>query len=104
MKSDYTIGDDPQSIMSGWPISILVWLKVEDDIDKAGLLQKEIIKSFSDVAIAMLADTSRGGHALSTALVGISKRVVDHKKQIGGAEIFFIIKYDFNPVAGTPVT
>jgi len=99
----YTTGRDPNNVVDGWIVALLGHVKVGSDSGREGLLQKELIKLRSDLIIAMLADQTRGGHALTTTLVASTKRV-DWKKSVGGVVLSFAIKYDFFPTASSPST
>jgi len=104
-NNEYTTGEGGTSdVKNGWPILIIAYVKTStQDIAFEGLLQKELIKAYSDVTVAMLADITRGGYAISTTLIGVSKRI-DRKSGRGAVGLTFMIKYDFSPNAGTPTT
>ncbi|HEA19658.1 MAG TPA: hypothetical protein ENH87_01920 [Pricia antarctica] len=103
--NEYTTGQNQQDVTSGWPVGIITYHKLATDAALTGTLQKEQIQMFSDVIIAMLADRTRGGNALSTVLLSSSKRVGWRDEAGSGSCSFvFIIKYDFNPTASTPTT
>jgi len=101
--NEYTTGRTRQDVTEGWSIGIVGYVSVKEDPTHAGLLQKECIKLYSDIVVAMLADTKRDGNAQSTILTSASKRV-DWKNRVGGVAIVFAIKYDFSPSASTPTT
>jgi hypothetical protein len=103
--NEYTTGQNQSDVFSGWPVGIVTYHKLATDAALTGTLQKEQIQMFSDVTIAMLADPTRGGNALSTVLQSHSKRVGWRDEAgFGSCGFVFIIKYDFNPTAGTPTT
>ena len=98
---DYTTGSSIEDVENAWVVTVLGYVKVEVDKTWTGLLQKELIKLMSDIMIAVMADRSRGGYALSTSILSVSKGV-DWGRFVGAVAIDFGIKYDFNPQ--TPVT
>lgn len=103
--NEYTTGQNQNDVFSGWPVGIITYHKLATDAALTGTLQQEQIKMLSDVMIAMLADPKRGGNALSTVLLSSSKRVGWRDEAgKGSCSFVFIIKYDFNPTAGTPTT
>ena len=101
---NYSTGTDYGSITNAWPVSIIGYVKLTAfDIDYSGDLQQEVIKMWSDIAIAVLADETRDGNALHTTLLSKSK-FVDWQESVGVVVVSFGIKYDFNPTASTPTT
>lgn len=103
--NEYTTGRAQQDVFDGWPVGILLYQKLTTDAALTGTLQTSLINAFSDITIAMLADPKRGGNALSTVLHSSSK-LAEWRDSAGFGTLgmVFIIKYDFNPTASTPVT
>jgi len=94
--NEYTTGDNILSVTNAWTVTILIFDKLEEDKELEGLIQKRNIELFSDVAIAMHVDTTRGGNALSTVLLSMAKEQSEEDR-VGAVGIDFAIKYDLNP-------
>jgi hypothetical protein len=103
----YTTGTTIQGVTDGMPVNVVGVVKINrrNDPDSLGRLSTELNKIFSDIIIAMSRDLRQGGNCEASVLVGDNRTVeVDESHGYGLVICTYMIKYDFNPRATTPIT
>jgi len=94
---EMTAGSTIESIADGFAIEILGYVTSDTDTNDEGLLQKEMIKLFADIVLAVYTDITLSGSATAITLISHSNYFDYYEENIGIIVIRFAIKYDFSP-------
>lgn len=99
VQNEYTTGDAPQDITTGYTIRIIGYVKVNNpgDKQKTGVLTDKMDQLISDIVLAMHSDRTLGGNCIAVVLVGTDKSLEHWKQGIGIVEVWFALKWDFKP-------
>jgi len=103
---EYATGGDILDITLGSVLRIVGYVKLDDPGEKqtTGLLQEAMDALVSDIILATHTDRELGGNVDAITLLGKSTSLEYWQQNKGIVEVWFSLKYDFNPTPGTSTT